>query len=98
MFPFSDLTESKKRPTLVIADLEGDDYLLCQITSKFKFDKYSVSLDETDFENGTLKQISFIRPNRLFTCDRRIIQYKIGDLKIKKLNEIINCIIKIVKN
>ncbi|MDG6245112.1 MAG: hypothetical protein QCH31_12125 [Methanolobus sp.] len=31
-FPFSDLTATKRRPALVIVDLNGDDYILCQIT------------------------------------------------------------------
>jgi len=33
-FPFSDLSGSKKRPALVLADLQGDDIILCQITSQ----------------------------------------------------------------
>ena len=33
-FPFSDLTNSKRRPALVITELTGDDVILCQITSK----------------------------------------------------------------
>ncbi len=33
LFPFSDLTQAKRRPALVIAELEGDDLILCQITS-----------------------------------------------------------------
>jgi mRNA interferase MazF len=32
-FPFSDLSGSKCRPAFVLADLEGDDVVLCQITS-----------------------------------------------------------------
>jgi hypothetical protein len=28
-FPFSDLSGSKRRPALVLADLDGDDILLC---------------------------------------------------------------------
>ena len=32
-FPFSDLSTSKRRPALVLADLAGDDLILCQITS-----------------------------------------------------------------
>ena len=32
-FPFSDLTQAKRRPALVIATLAGDDLILCQITS-----------------------------------------------------------------
>ncbi len=33
-FPFSDLTQAKRRPALVIATLAGDDLILCQITSR----------------------------------------------------------------
>jgi len=29
-FPFSDLTQAKRRPALVIAELEGNDLILCQ--------------------------------------------------------------------
>ena len=32
-FPFSDLSGSKRRPALVIADWGGDDVMLCQIIS-----------------------------------------------------------------
>ncbi|MDI3548856.1 MAG: mRNA interferase MazF [Halanaerobiales bacterium] len=28
-FPFSDLTNAKRRPALVLADLVGDDLILC---------------------------------------------------------------------
>ncbi|WP_235335003.1 MULTISPECIES: type II toxin-antitoxin system PemK/MazF family toxin [Aphanizomenon] len=33
-FPFSDLTQTKRRPALVIATLQGNDLILCQITSQ----------------------------------------------------------------
>ncbi len=39
-FPFSDLSKSKKRPALVAAILEGDDIVLCQITSEARVDSY----------------------------------------------------------
>ena len=74
-FPFSDLTNAKRRPALVIAGLEGEDLILCQITSQSIRDKYAVSVDEFDFEKGNLKQKSNVRPNRIFTADRRIILY-----------------------
>jgi mRNA interferase MazF len=41
-FPFSDLSGSKKRPAFVIADLPGDDIVLCQITSKHKSDPFAI--------------------------------------------------------
>jgi mRNA interferase MazF len=33
-FPFSDLSQSKIRPALVLADAGRGDWILCQITSK----------------------------------------------------------------
>lgn len=33
-FLFTDLTETKKRPALVLKSLEGDNTILCQITTK----------------------------------------------------------------
>src|SRR3990170_3065005 len=93
-FPFSDLTQSQKRPALVIATLEGDDVILSQITSKTIKDNYSISLDDKDFETGSLKQPSNLRPNRLFTADSHIILYRIGILHKVKVNEIIDKIIE----
>ncbi len=54
-FPFSDLTRAKRRPALIIAELEGDDLILCQITSQRIKDKYAISINEDDFETGILK-------------------------------------------
>jgi len=69
-FPFTDLTQAKRRPALVLAELEGDDLILCQITSQQVRDKYAITLEDTDFETGTLRQISNIHPNRLFIADK----------------------------
>jgi len=41
-FPFSDLTQTKRRPALVISTLEGDDVILCQITSQTFRDNYAI--------------------------------------------------------
>ena len=50
----SDLTRVRRPPALVIAELEGDDLILCQITSQRIRDKYAISVAEDDFETGTL--------------------------------------------
>ena len=47
-FPFSDLSQSKRRPALVVASLEGDDVLLCQITSKNIKDSYAIAFNDHD--------------------------------------------------
>jgi mRNA interferase MazF len=96
-FPFSDLSQSKRRPAIVIAQLDGDDVILCQITSKNVSDNYSLPIDDADFLSGTLNQTSNIRPNRLFTADSHIILYRIGSIKKEKLLQVVEKIIDIIK-
>ena len=95
-FPFSDLTQAKRRPALVIAVLEGDDLILCQITSQFVKDTYAILIKDNDFMVGSLKQLSNLRPNRIFTADSHIVLYKIGNLKPEKIREVIEKIIEIL--
>jgi mRNA interferase MazF len=96
-FPFSDLTQAKRRPALVVADLKGNDVLLCQITSQWVKDEYAISIDDRDFIKGNLKQKSHIRPNRIFTADSSIILYSVGRLSHVKCDEVIEKIIKILR-
>jgi mRNA interferase MazF len=96
-FPFSDLTQAKRRPALIVSVLEGDDLILSQVTSQFVKDSYAISIEAKDFEEGGLKQKSNVRPNRLFTADSHIVLYRIGNLKKDKMNEIIEKIIEIVR-
>ena len=96
-FPFSDLTQAKRRPALVVAQLEGDDLILCQITSQQVRDQYALALTDEDFETGSLRQASNIRPNRLFTADLRIVLYQIGHLKVHKIDTVISKIVEILR-
>ncbi len=95
-FPFSDLTEAKRRPALVLAQLDGEDVILCQITSRQFTDIYAVPINESDFEEGSLRKISNIRPNRIFTADCKIILYKAGHIKSDKINEALKKIMDIL--
>jgi len=51
-FPFSDLTGSKRRPALIVADWGGADVILAQITSVAHKDLFAVDLNGKDFLNG----------------------------------------------
>ncbi len=95
-FPFSDLSSSKKRPALIVATLEGDDVILCLITSS-RSDNYSITLENKDFKNGRLDVPSYIRPNRLFTAEKSLISYKIGSLRENKIEEVIKKIEQILR-
>ncbi len=71
--------------------------ILCQITSRQVRDSYAVPLDDSDFSEGGLRHPSNVRPNRIFTADRHIILYRIGELKPEKLDEVIGRITAILK-
>ena len=95
-FPFSNLSAAKKRPALVVASLTGDDVILCQITSQTVGDSYAIALTTTDFSAGSLHQDSNIRPNRIFTADSNIIQYRVGSVTSKKIHEVVDRIVQII--
>jgi len=81
---------------LVISDPLGDDIILCQITAS-RSDSYSVELKRTDFATGSLTQDpSFIRPNKIFTAETRIIEKRIGTINPRKYREVSEKIVSIV--
>lgn len=96
-FPFSDLSATKRRPALVLANLAGNDILLCQITSQCPDEKYAVSLKITDFTSGSLPVNSYIRPARIFTADKNIILKNAGIVSNEIINKTIENIINILK-
>jgi mRNA interferase MazF len=96
-FPFSDLSSSKRRPALVLAQFPGNDLVLCQITSQFAKDASAVALADTDFVSGTLRADSFIRPNKLFTADQDIVAYKVGAVSLAKQQDVFNELIMLFR-
>ena len=58
-FPFPDLTASKLRPAVVLAEAGHGDWILCQITSKSYGDVKAVTLDAGDFAHGSLRLTSY---------------------------------------
>jgi mRNA interferase MazF len=96
-FPFSDLSQAKRRPALIVANVNGDDVILCQITSQPIRDQYAVEIDDRDFADGGLRQASNVRPNRIFTADRAILLYRLGQLRPEKMNQVIQKIVQILQ-
>lgn len=96
-FPFSDLSAAKRRPALVLADLTGDDVILCQITSQASRDAYAIPLLDADFVDGRLHQASNIRPNRLFTTDSALIVYRAGRISDTKSDAVVAAILTMLQ-
>lgn len=96
-FLFSDLSSARKRPALVLSNLEGDDIVICEITSVMRNDAYVVLLENKDLESGKLKTNSIIRPNRILTIHKNKINYKFGKINDSKLQEVLEKIKMIFK-
>lgn len=75
-FPFTDKSQSKKRPALIISNNEVNytgDYLLMQITSKIKNDNLSMEISEADFADTHLPLKSFLRIHKIFILNEKFI-------------------------
>ena len=95
-FPFSDLTKTKKRPALIINSLEGENAILCQITTKRRnIQKYEILLPKESCI-GDIRFNSFIYVDMIFTLHKSLIYRKIGEVNNKKIKEMINQKIKLV--
>jgi mRNA interferase MazF len=96
-FPFSDLSNSKNRPALVIAPLDThNDVILCMITSRQTKDTSAIAITSEDFISGSLPRDSNVRPNRLFTADASLILRTAGMLSPEKVNEVVTEIVRII--
>jgi len=76
------------RPAMVLACVEFDNLILCQITSKPYSSKSAIRLESSDFSKGRLPVVSFVRPDKLFTADATIIKDIAGKVTKQKQQEI----------
>lgn len=76
-FPHSALGERKLRPAFVAAEADRGDLILCQITSRSYRSATALPLPEGA---GGLQRASYLRPDKLFTADPRLIVRRIGKL------------------
>ena len=79
-FPFSDLTQTKVRPAVVLAGGGRGDRILCQIISNSYADVRAVLQDIGSFNSGSLRTVSYVWPGKLFTANVSLISSEIGIL------------------
>jgi len=91
-FPYTDLTQNKKRPALLLSNVIGDDFLCCLITSKQAND--GILLDDLE---GNLPLQSWVKPHRIFTVDKRIILKKLCSITPELHENIISKIHEYIK-
>ncbi len=96
-FPFSDLSHSKLRPALALADANKGDWVLCQITSKPYSDPRAVELTADSFGEGSLHLVSYVRPGKLFTANQSLMVRQIGRLKNDALSQIVEAVVELLR-
>ena len=97
-FPFSDLSQSKLRPAVVLVAAGRGDWVLCQVTSNPYGDARAIALAATDFAAGSLQVISYVRPGKLFTANSRLMVAEIGKLTDKALARVIDAVVHLLRS
>jgi mRNA interferase MazF len=87
-FPFSDLSGAKLRHAVVLANVDRQEFIACQITSKNKTDPRAIELSDKSFTHGGLRMTSFARPGKLFTAHRKIAAKRVGTLRDAERDQI----------
>lgn len=96
-FPFSDLSQSKRRPAVVLASAERGDWILCQVTSRSYADARAVELSDADFDHGSLRVVSYARPAKLFTAHESLFVSEVGVLRAASLKKITDEVVAIIQ-
>ena len=96
-FPFSDLSKSKLRPAVILANAGREDWILCQITSNPYGDPFAIAVTPRSFVEGSLKIDSLARPSKLFTASSALIVGEVGMLSDVASQEIIAGVIAILQ-
>ena len=87
-FPFTDLSEIKVRPAVVLASVGTQDWVLCEITSSQQVRDLYIAIGPGDMATGSLKLRSWARPDRLTTLNDTVFERKLGRLSLAKHAEI----------
>ena len=97
-FPFSDLSQTKLRPAVVLADAGRGDWILCQVTSKPYGDARAIKLEDASFAAGSLRATSYARSGKLFTASRDLIVAQVGKLKSEPFRQIIDSVVTLLRS
>lgn len=85
-FPFTDLTGSKLRPALVLADTNLD-FTVCFITTQIQWQEATDVLVASSSINGLRKQ-SLLRVSKIATLDRALAKGLLGRLTQQDMTDL----------
>ena len=86
---FTDLSGSKNRPVLVVADVGMQDWVVCQITSQYPGRPREIAITKNDMQSGRVINDSWVRPGRLSTLNEGLFSPPVARLATSKLAEVL---------
>ena len=95
-FPFSNLSGQTLRPAVVLARAGLGDWILGQITSNAGIDNLAIELTDDSFAQGSLRSVSYFRPNKLFTGNEALITRTVARLKPEVFNHLIDTVVNLL--
>ncbi len=99
-FPFTDLSDVKRRPVLVVSNLRHNKisrgFICCGITSNPKNRAHSVVLAQTDMLEGALPVRSRIKFDKVFTLERTLVIKVLGKVSAGKLGQVRSSMVSII--
>ena len=87
--PFTDLSEFKIRPAVLLAEVGTSDWILCEVTSSRLAAARRIEISSRDLQTGRLDRRSWVRPDRLFTLNESVFRRTVARLTNAKLAEIL---------
>jgi mRNA interferase MazF len=89
-FPYSDLSNWPIRPVVVLAKAGPEDWVLGQITTNADIDGSAIELTDNSLDLGSLRFVSYYRPNKLFAGNESLIIRPVARLKPEVFNRLLN--------
>lgn len=98
--PFSDLSEIKQRPVLVLSRTDSkkdiEDIIICGITSNLRDTENSVLIENKDLETGQIPVQSRIKVDKMFTIKKSIIKKRLGKINHETLEKVKKIFVNLV--
>lgn len=89
-FPFTDFSEFKERPALVVSntDVPSPDFIFCEVTSRNRESKLDVTLSSNDLKKGRLPKTSYVRLFRVAVFHKDLVKKVVARVSDKKMKEV----------
>ncbi len=92
-FPFTDLSQKKLRPALVLwASSTIDEITICFISSQnvtsLSLDEFALNASDPEFSSTGLRVSSKVRVTRIVSLEKRLILRRLGELGSQQMQQL----------